>query len=137
MADRVMKVSYFAMAVPNRPGQGAKLLAALAERKVNLLGFTGFPIGKGAQLDFLPERPAAFLAAAKRAKIKVKPKKAGFLVQGDDRPGAVAKLLKKLADRKINVTAIDAVTAGKKRWGALLWVKPKDVSRAAKALGAR
>jgi len=137
MADRVRKVSYFAMKVPNRPGQGAKLLAALADRKVNLLGFTGFPVAGGAQLDFLPEKNAAFLAAAKRAKIKVKAKKVGFLVQGDDRPGAVAKLLKKLADRKINVTAIDAVSAGKKRWGALLWVKPKDVNKAAKALGAR
>ena len=137
MADRVRKVNYFAMEVPNRPGQGARLLAVLAERDVNLLAFTGFPSGRGAQLDFVPEKAPAFLAAAKRAKIKVKAKKAGFLVQGDDRPGAVAKLLKKLADKKINVTAIDAVTAGKGRWGALLWVKPKDVGKAAKALGAR
>ena len=137
MADRVRKVNYFAMEVPNRPGQGARLLAVLAERDVNLLAFTGFPSGRGAQLDFVPEKAPAFLSAAKRAKIKVKPKKAGFLVQGDDRTGAVAKLLKKLADKKINVTAIDAVTAGKGRWGALLWVKPKDVGKAAKALGAR
>lgn len=137
MADRVRKVGYFAMEVPNRPGQGATLLAALAERGVNLLAFTGFPSGRGAQLDFMPEKAGAFLAAARRAKIKVKAKKIGFLVQGDDRAGAVARLLKKLADKKINVTAIDAVSAGNKRWGALLWVKPKDVNKAAKALGAR
>jgi hypothetical protein len=92
MADKVTKVSYFAAEVPNRPGQGARLLA-LAEQGVNLLAFSGFPSGKGTQLDFVPEKAAAFAAAAKRAKIRVKPRKAGFLVQGEDRPGAVAKLL--------------------------------------------
>jgi hypothetical protein len=137
MADKVKKVSYFAMEVPNRPGQGARLLAQLAEEGVNLLAFSGFPSGRGAQLDFVPEKAPAFLAAAKRAKIRVRPKKAGFLIQGDDRPGAVAVLLKKLADKRINVTAIDAVTAGKGRWGAILWVKQKDVNKAAKILGAR
>lgn len=136
MADKVRKVSYFAVEVPNRPGQGARLLSMLAEQGVNLLAFSGFPGGKGAQLDFIPEKAPAFLAAARRSKIKVKPKKAGFLIQGEDRPGAVAKVLTKLAAKKINVTAVDAVTAGKGRWGAILWVKPKDVSRAAKALGA-
>jgi hypothetical protein len=42
----------------------------------------------------------------------------------------------KLADAKINVTAIDAVSAGGGRYGAILWVKPKDVVKAAQALGA-
>jgi hypothetical protein len=50
--------------------------------------------------------------------------------------GAVHKHLKKLADRKINITATDAVAAGKGRYGMLLWVKPKDYARAATALGA-
>jgi hypothetical protein len=51
--------------------------------------------------------------------------------------GAVHNHLKKLADQKINVTAADAVTAGKGRYGMLLWVKPKDYARAAAALRAR
>lgn len=137
MADTVRKVSYFSLEVPNRPGQGARLLAALADEGVNLLAFTGFPSGKGAQIDFIPEKAPVFRAAAKRAGIRVGPAKTVFLVQGDDRAGAVSRLLGKLADGRINVTAIDAVCAGKGRWGAILWVKPKDVARAAKALGAR
>ena len=35
----------------------------------------------------------------------------------------------------INVTAVDAACAGGKRYGAILWVKPADHRRAAKALG--
>ncbi len=137
MSETIRKVDYFAMDVANKPGEGARVLAALAAWGVNLLAFTGFPSGRRAQIDFVPESTPAFLAAAKQVKLKFKPKKTGFLVQGDDRPGSVADLLKRLADAKINVTAIDAVSVGTSRYGAILWVKPKDVNRTSKALGAR
>jgi hypothetical protein len=124
------------MDVPNKPGEGARILGDLAGAGVNLLAFTGFPSGRRAQIDFIPEDVAAFKAAAKNAKLKPRAKKTGFLAQGDDRPGAVAELLKRLADAGINVTAIDAVSAGMGRYGAILWVQPRDVNKAAKALGA-
>jgi predicted amino acid-binding ACT domain protein len=58
-------------------------------------------------------------------------------VQGSDRVGAVHADLRRLAEAGINVTAADAVTAGKGRYGMILWVKPRDYARAAKALRAR
>ena len=63
-------------------------------------------------------------------------KKTGFLTRGKDHTGALASVLGKLAAAKINVTAIDAVTAGNGRWGAIFWVKSKDVNKTAKTLGA-
>jgi hypothetical protein len=45
MIDIVRKVAYFAMEVPNRPGEGARVLEALADAGVNMLAFTGFPSG--------------------------------------------------------------------------------------------
>ena len=136
MAETIKRVDYFAMDVPNKPGEAAKALGAIAAWGVNLLAFTGFPNGRRAQIDFIPEDTVAFTAAAKQVKMKVKRKKAGFLVQGDDRPGAVADIMKRLADSKINVTAIDALSAGMGRYGAILWVQPRDVNKAAKTLGA-
>ncbi len=136
MVDIVKKVAYFALEVPDKPGEGARVLGALAEAGVNLLAFTGFPRGRKAQLDIVPEDVAVFKKAAKAAKIKTRPQKIGFLVQGDDRKGAVAGLLKTLAEKKINVTATDAVSAGAGRYAAIVWVQPKDVNKAAKALGA-
>ena len=137
MATTVKKVAYFAMDVTNRAGQGAKILGGLAERGVNLLAFSGFPNGKKAQLDFIPESAAAFKKAIKAAKLTTRPQKFGFLIQGDDRKGAVAKLLKTLAEKKINITAIDAVSAGAARYAAILFVAQKDVTRTARALKAR
>jgi predicted amino acid-binding ACT domain protein len=63
--------------------------------------------------------------------------KKGFLVQGTDRIGAVHRQLARLASRKVNVVAADAVAAGQGRFGMILWVRPKDYARAARALGAR
>jgi hypothetical protein len=136
MVDTVRKVVYFAMDVPNKPGEGARVLGTLADAGVNLLAFSGFPNGRKAQLDIVPEDVVMFKNAAKAAKIKTRPQKFGFLVQGDDRKGATAELLKKMAEKKINVTAIDAVSAGVGRYAAILWVGTKDVSKAAKALEA-
>jgi hypothetical protein len=136
MADTIRKVAYFAVDVPNKPGEGACLLVGLADAGVNLLAFSGFPSGRKTQLDFIPEDVAVFKNAVKAAKLKTRPQKFGFLVQGDDRKGAVADLLKTLSEKKINVTALDAVSAGAGRYAAILWVATKDVSKAAKALGA-
>jgi hypothetical protein len=134
--ESIRRVSYFYIMASDKPGEGARALQVLKEAGVNLLAFSGFPVGKRAQLDFVPEDPAAFRAAARKAKWKVTGPKVAFLIEGDDRTGVMADLLAKLAEAKINVTASDAVVAGGGRFGAILWVKPRDVNRAAKVLGA-
>lgn len=137
MADTVKRVEYYYTYCPNRPGEGAKMLGVLKKAKVNLLAFTGFPQGGRAQLDFIPKNPAAFVKVARKARWKISSKKTGFLVQGKDRLGACADFMQKLAAAKVNVTAVDAVSAGAGRYGAIFWVKPRDVKRAAKVLRAR
>ena len=134
---KVRKVDYFVMRGAQRVGEGAKLLKALKQHHVELLALTVFPDGDGVQIDFVPENSQKFLRAAKLLEWDVSARKIGFMVQGKNRTGALTGLLAKLGKAKINVTAIDAVTVGKKRYGAIFWVKPADVASAAKLLGAR
>jgi hypothetical protein len=136
MAETVRTVDYFYVMVPDKPGEGARILGALRSAGVNLLAYSGFPSGRGAQLDFVPADAAAFKAVATQNKWKVKGPKRAFLIEGDDRVGACWDVLHKLAQAKINVTAMDAVAVGAGRWGAVLWVKPGGVKKAAAALGA-
>ena len=135
MAERIFLVDYFYIETPNRPGEAANVLARLKAEGVNLLAFSGFPSGRRSQLDFIPADGEAFKKAARRAGLKFSPRKKVFLIQGDDRVGALADVLGKLAAAKINVTAVDAVTDGGDLYGAILWVKPPDVRQAAKTLG--
>jgi hypothetical protein len=138
MADRVKKVNYVYLTVPNRAGQGAKVLGELREAGVGLHAYSGFPTKGGkAQLDLIPENMTALRRLAKKNDWRLSKVKKGFLVQGTDKMGAVHRHITKLADSKINITAADAVAAGKDRYGMILWVRPKDYARAARVLKAK
>lgn len=137
MDDRVRIADYYYIEVPERVGEGARVLAQLRDAGVNLLAFSGFPAGRRAQLDMVPDNPAAFRSAAKKIGLKLTGPKRVFLIQGEDRMGVVAELLGRLAEAKISVIASQAICAGAGRFAGLLWVAPRDVKRAAKALGAR
>ena len=63
MAHNVRKVDYFYVMISDKPGEGAKILADLATEGVNLLAFSGFPSGRKAQLDLIPEDSAALKRA--------------------------------------------------------------------------
>ena len=133
----IRKADYYTMKVSQRPGAGAMLLGAMKQAGVNLLAFHGFPQGGGAQVDFIPENGTKFRRAAKRAGLRVSKRKTVFIVRGADRVGALTGVLGKLAAKRINLVALSAVTAGSRRYGMIFWVKPKDIGRASRALGAR
>lgn len=136
MGDHIRRADYFTTTVTDKPGEGLRLLSRLKEAGVSLLAFTAFPVQDGqAQVDFVPSDTEQFLKAAAGAGITLSEKKRGFLIDGADRPGAVAEVVKRLADAKINITAMDALCAGGGRYGAILWVKPAVYEAAAKALG--
>jgi hypothetical protein len=138
MADRINKVSYCYLTVPSRAGNGAKVLNEIKDAGIDLLAFSGFPAGKGkAQLDLVSKKITPIRTLARRNGWHVSKVKKGFLVQGDTKTGAVHRHIQKLADERINIVAADAVTAGKGRYGMILWVRPKDYRRASRVLHAR
>jgi hypothetical protein len=136
MADTVRRTEYYYVKVPDEPGTAARTLGPLKQNGVNLLAYLAFPAGdKQSQLDLFPEDPAALKAAASKAGIPLSQAKKAFLIQGDDRVGAVVDCVSRLAEAKINITATMATAAGSNRYGMVLWVAPADYEKAAKALG--
>src|SRR5256712_5264436 len=136
MADTIRRVSYFYTTISDKPGEGARLLETLRSAGVNLLAFHAFPSARKSQVDFVPSDAALFTAAAKGAKIKLSKPQTAFLIDGDDRVGALAGILARLGAAKINVTAVAGGWAGVGRDGALLWGKQGAGDKAAAAPGA-
>ncbi len=137
MADTVRSVEYYYVTVPDTPGEGQRILSALQESGVNLAAFLAFPTGGGqSQIDLVPEDPAALRNAATGAGLTISEPKRAFLIQGDDRVGAVAAATSKLAEVNVNAIAAAATAAGSGTYGMILWVAPEDYDRAAAALGA-
>jgi hypothetical protein len=137
MADTVRRVEYHYVTVSDSPGEGNRILSMLEQSGVDLLAFLGFPVGSGqSQLDLVPDDPGSLRAAAERAGITLSEARRAFLIQGDDRVGAVADTTAKLAAANIGITAAAATGAGSGRYGMILWVAPSDYDRAADALEA-
>jgi hypothetical protein len=106
MADTVQRVEYYYVTVPDTPAEGQRILSALKDSGVNLLAFLGFPLGGGqSQIDLVPADPASLREAAERAGLTLSEAKRAFLIQGDDRLGAIADTTAKLAQATINLTA--------------------------------
>lgn len=138
MAYQIRKVKYVHVTVPSRPGQAVRILNELKNAKIDLLAFSGFPkAGRTSQVDLVAQNTAAIQRLAKNKGWKLSKVKKGFLVQGTDEMGAVLKVMSRLAEKDINVTAADAVAAGKGRYGMIMWVNPKKYNSAARLLNAK
>jgi hypothetical protein len=136
MPDRVRKVSDFSIDVANRPGEAFRVFSALVSAGISLLACSGTSKGRRSRIVVTPDDTVRFKAAARKAGLAFTSRRTGFLIQGEDREGALAEHLKKLADAQINVTAIDAVAGGSGRFGAIVWVEPDAVAKAARRLDA-
>lgn len=135
MPDTVRLVDYYYVTIADKPGEGARVLSHLRDASVNLLAAHGFPSGRRSQMDLVPADAAAFKAVAKQAKWKVTGPKKALVVEGDDRVGALVDYFSRLGAAKVNITASSAIVAGMGRFGAIIWVKGRDMKKAAKALG--
>jgi predicted amino acid-binding ACT domain protein len=138
MAESIKRYDYRYIVIDDEGSQAADIVNSLWASGVALLAFSAFPHGPGkSQLDLVPENPGALEKAALSMGLTLSDKKTGFIVHGEDRPGAVARVLNRLAEANIAITAMQAVSADADRFGALLWVKPWQAEEAAKVLDAQ
>jgi hypothetical protein len=135
MPSTVKEVEYYYAMVTDKPGEARKLLEFLSEKEVNLLAFTAFPVGGGqSQLDFFPAEAEMLKQAADDAEVALVGPKKAFLIQGEDKVGALHEFHLKLSNAGINVHASNGVVDGTGRFGYVIWVDPADYESASAAL---
>jgi hypothetical protein len=135
MGFSIRRVEYFYTTVEDQPGEGYKLLTRLAELGLNLLAFTAVPVGPTrTQLTLFPEDPLRMAEAARKAGLALDGPHRALLVQGDDELGAIAGVHAKLYEARVNVYASSGVADGRGSYGYILYIRPEDYERAARAL---
>jgi hypothetical protein len=137
MAFSIRRIEYFRTIVSDEPGEGFTVLSTLASQGVNLLAFTGIPLGdKRTELTLYPESASALTRAAAAASMPLDAPLTALLVEGDDELGALAGIHRALARAHVNVIAATGVADGRGAFGYVIHPHPADVDRAAEVLGA-
>jgi hypothetical protein len=137
MADKIQRVNYYIGEIPNKVGEGARLLNAVKDAGVTLTGFLGYSKSprKGEAILIVDDKAPNLAPIAKKAGVALGKKQKGFLATGADRPGVGAELLGKLAGKGINVVSMHALCSGAGAYGALIVVPSADFRKAARVLG--
>jgi hypothetical protein len=119
----------------DEPGEAYKVLSALAGLGVDLVAFTAVPVGPDrTQLTVFPEDPGKLKSEAQKAGMALDGPHRALLVQGDDELGALASVHEKIYRASVNVYASSAIADGAGKYGHLIYVRPEDFERAARAL---
>lgn len=135
VGSSIRRVDYYYTTVHDRPGEAYRVLAGLADSGVNLLALTAVPVGVDrTQLTLFPEDSRHFEAIAGRIGMEIDGPHPALLVQGDDELGALAAVHEKLYQARVNVYASSAVTDGHGAYGYVIYVRPEEFERAARAL---
>lgn len=132
---KVKRVAYFKTKIDDKPGALLALAKDLKSKKLDLIGLKG--VGQAGQGEILviaksPDK----LRKAWKASGALAEEGVAFWVSGADKTGALVASLDAIANVGVNIVATEALAFGGK-FGALLWVAPVDIDKAAQALGAK
>ncbi len=121
-------VKQLSVTAPNRPGQIARICETLAAKKVNIIGV--HTSGADKCIRLMVNNPARARQVLAKAGWRPRVENA-LVISAPDRPGALARIARKLAQRGINIAyAYATVGGGAKRAAIVLGVS--NPARAAK-----
>src|SRR5262245_38668941 len=104
MSLSVRKVPYFYTRLEDEPEKAYELLNRLSSYDINLLAFSAVPFGTNrVELTLFPNDDAHLLRVAAERGWKLSGPQHAFLIQGDDRLGAIADIHKLLVEARINI----------------------------------
>lgn len=135
MSAKISTVDYYYMTVPDKPGAACNVLFQLAAADVNLLAFSAVPIGpENTQLVLFPQNIESLARGAEKAGFVLSGPNRAFLIQGDDKLGALVSIHERLSDAGINVYASTGVSDGRGGFGYVMYVKSDRFDEAARVL---
>ena len=136
MDDLIRIVDCYYVTVRDRPGEANRLLEYISESGLSLTAFTAVPTGSDeTQICLVTDKPEVLGEAAANAGALLAGPKRGFLIQGEDRIGALHEYHLILSNAGVNVYSSSGICDGTGRFGFILWVEAGGFDKAFDALG--
>ncbi len=132
MGHTIRRVTAVVMQVEDRVGVLHEVLSVLRDAGVNMLAVAS-QRRQGTALMAIPEDVNAVRELARSRGVSLQSRQV-FLIEGDDRVGALCDITGALADAGISIEDIAALSAAK-RYAAVLTFADADLEAAGRALG--
>jgi prephenate dehydratase len=126
-------MTFFALSLPNRPGELAHFTAQLRDAGINLIGlWCDEPGVEQTRISCVPESPELFRQFFAGVNIPIE-QGTTFYMAGPDEVGALVATLQRIAAAEINIESIETIAAGG-RYGCFLWCDQSQIGKLASVL---
>ncbi len=134
MPTQAKKIQTLEVNLNTKPGELSRVYTTLKEYNVDVIASWGFEMGPNqAKAVIYPTDINKAKTALAKLNLTIKPAQACY-VTGDNKPGAYAEILDKVAKAGVNLHATDAFGIGNK-FATVLFTEEKDYPALFKALG--
>jgi len=124
----IARKTFFVISTEDRAGQLARFSKQMSEHEINLHAVWSFGTGRGnAEIIAIPWDTAIFRNVAREAGWTFR-EGSCFHLTGEDRAGALADTLDRIAQEGINLHAVDAMGL-EARYSAYVWCDEQDVEK--------
>jgi hypothetical protein len=131
MAYEFQKVEYFKIIVQSYIAKGSNLLTAITEAGVDFLAYKAIPLDSThTQFTLFPIDSTKLLDGAKKAEMKIEGPYSAVIIKGDEKPGALAEIYKKLSHANIQVKESSGMAHINGGYGVILYLQPEDSEKA-------
>lgn len=126
------KTTQLVLTLQSKPGVLAHLSRALAAARINILSLSAAEAAGRGRIRMIVNNPAAAKRTLRKARIRFVEEPA-FTKRLANKPGALARVVSKLANARINIKTAYATTAG--RGGATVVITVSNPSKARRLIG--
>ena len=136
MALQFRKVEYYNITVQGHITEGSKLLTTIADAGVDFLAYKAIPLDpKRTQFTLFPIDGSKMTAGAIKAGLKLDGPYSAVIITGDEKPGALAEIYRKLFQAGIQVEESSGIAHINGSYGVVLYLQQEDCDKAMAALG--
>lgn len=126
------KTTQIVLSLQSKPGVLARISRTLADAGVNIVALSAAEVAGRGKIRMLVNNPVKARRALKKAKYRVSEEPA-FAKRLRNKPGALARVVERLARGRVNIRSAYATTAG--RGGATVVITVSNAAKARRLIG--
>ncbi len=135
MAAEILQIEYYTITVPGRITDASGLLSTIAAAGVDFHAFKAVPVEPNrTQFTLFAKNGSRLTGGAEQAGLNLDGPHPALLIKGDEEPGALAGIYRKLSQAGIQVHEASGIADINAGYGVLLYLSPEDCPRALAAL---